>query len=236
MLSRNRGYDRSRLLDSAARARARKKRGLAIELYRWVLAVEPQNASLHAKLAPLLAETGQHFDAWMSFRATARACLREGLTEKALAVYREAALYLPREFEAWQAIARLQRKRGRDRDAIETLLEGSRHFRTRWLKPQAIYLLRRARDIDSWDFETVIELARLLALTDQRAEGRILLDGLIARSQGHRLRRARAARFRLDPTPRHAWHWMRSAMHSDDDEPRRARSEVVLLHARAAKR
>jgi hypothetical protein len=56
-------YDRTRILEEAARARARRKRARAIELYRWVLAIEPQNALLHAKLAPLLAEAGEHFDA-----------------------------------------------------------------------------------------------------------------------------------------------------------------------------
>ena len=48
-------YDRARILEEAARARARNKRWRAIELYRWILAVEPNNADLHAKLAPLLA-------------------------------------------------------------------------------------------------------------------------------------------------------------------------------------
>ena len=68
-LIRNRvGYDRTRILDAAARARSRKKRERAIALYRWVLAAEPKNLELHGKLGPLLAESGQHFDAWSSFR------------------------------------------------------------------------------------------------------------------------------------------------------------------------
>jgi tetratricopeptide (TPR) repeat protein len=206
------GYDRQRILEEAARARARKKRAKAIELYRWVLALEPQNVELHGKLAPLLAESGHSFDAWCSFRNLARACLREGQTDRALAVYREAALYLPREVEAWLGVARLQHKDGQPRQALETLVEGSRNFRTRWLRPQAIHLLRRAREIDPWDFEVATELAQLLASTHQRQEGRYLLAGLAERCSGERLRRVRTEQLRLSPGPRSLWRWLSEAL------------------------
>lgn len=212
-------YDRSRILEAATLARAKKKRARAIDLYRWVLAVEPQNGELHAKLAPLLAETGQQFDAWCSFKAVARAYLREGHADKALAVYREAALYLPREAQVWQAVARLQHKRGCPRDALKTLLEGSRHFRTRRLRPRAIHLLRRARAIQPWNFDVVLELARLLASTGQQHEARILLDGLAERSGKERLRRVRAAQFRLAPGLGTAWRWLRSALRPEPEPP-----------------
>ncbi|MFQ5417398.1 MAG: tetratricopeptide repeat protein [Myxococcota bacterium] len=117
-------YDRSRILEAAAQARARKKRKLAIRLYRRVLAVERHDAELHARIAPLLAETGQPFDAWLSYRIAARACLREGRGERALGIYREAAARLPREIQVWQSIARLEFKLGRQRDAVDTLIEG----------------------------------------------------------------------------------------------------------------
>jgi tetratricopeptide (TPR) repeat protein len=235
LLGRGPEYDRSRILDAAARARARKRRRRAIELYRWVLAVEPQNSQLHAKLAPLLAETGQTFDAWCSFKAVARAYLREGHADKALAVYRDAALHLPQEVQAWQAVARLQHRQGLEREAVETLLEGSRRFRTRWQRPQAIHLLRRARDIDAWNFEVVLELARLLVASDQRAETRLLLHGLVSCSGGDRLRRVRAAQFRLSPGPTAAWRWLRAVLRPEPEptrpKPVARRSGVVPLHA-----
>jgi thioredoxin-like negative regulator of GroEL len=212
LLTSNSFYDRSRILDEATRARAKKKRTKAIELYRWVLAVEPQNREIHAKLAPLLAQTGQQFDAWCSFKTVARACLRDGKTDSALAVYREAALYLPREVQTWEAVARLQHKRGSESEAIETLLEGSRYFGKRWLRPQAIYLLRLARELDPWDFEVVLELARLLARSLQEREAHLLLDGLARRCNDERLRRVRAAQFGLSPGLATAWRWLRAAL------------------------
>jgi tetratricopeptide (TPR) repeat protein len=175
-------YDRQRILEAAARARAKNQRQRAIDLYRWVLAVERNNADLHARLAPLLAETGQDFDAWNSFRATAHAALREGREDRAFAVYREASQYLPREIQVWQALARLAQRRGDVEEAIEILLEGSRHFRSPFLRPQAIHLLRRARTLDAWHFECVLELAGHLGRVRQSEEARILLDGLAARA------------------------------------------------------
>ena len=58
LLRRGREFDRSELLEAAARARTRGRPRRAIALYRRVLAREPRSMDLHARLAPLLAETG----------------------------------------------------------------------------------------------------------------------------------------------------------------------------------
>ena len=206
------GFDRSRILASAARARAKRRRARAIDLYRWVLAVEPRNPDLHVRVAPLLAETGQEFDAWVSYQTAAQTYLRQGSRDKALAVYREATRYLPREYKAWQAVARLLLMAGRGGEAVETLVEGSRQFRSRWARPQAIYLLRRAREIALWDFETCLELALLLASNAQRREARLVLQGLALRTAGPELLRVRAAEFRAAPGPGTALRWLRCAL------------------------
>ena len=229
-------FDRPRILEAAARASSKRQRRRAIRLYRWVLAMEPRNAELHAKLAPLLAETGQHFQAWTSYRAVAKACLRNGLNEKALSVYREAALYLPREAGVWQAVAALLRRRGQEREAAETLIEGSRHLRRRWDRPQAIHLLRRVREIDPWNFPAVMELAGLLAGSEQIEEARILLHGLAAGAEGERRRRVRAAQLRIDPGLRTAWSWLRCRLgHETSPSKPPAGSQVVPLRRRAAR-
>jgi tetratricopeptide (TPR) repeat protein len=205
-------YDRSRLLEEAARAAAGRRAAKAIALYRWVLAMEPNNADVHLKLAPLLARRGERFDAWQSFQSAARAFLRHGQPDRALAIYRQAAAALPREMRAWQAIARLQHRAGRPREAIDALLEGSRGQRRGRLRPQAIHLLRLAREIDPWHFDSVCELAQLLAKSQQREEARILLRGLAHRCGGAHLRRVRAAQLRIAPTPAQLWLWLRAAL------------------------
>ena len=201
-------YDRTRVLKAAARARSKRRRKKAIALYRWVLAVEPGNAEIHGKLAPLLARTGQTFDAWVSYRRAARGLAREGLTEKALGIYREAGSYLPRQLETWLAIFELERQRGRDADAREALLEGRRRFRGRRYRPQAIYLLRRMRTVDPWELETVLDLSRLLAKTGQRREAEMLLREMGSRCRGRPLRRVRTAQWTMSPSIANTWLWL----------------------------
>jgi tetratricopeptide (TPR) repeat protein len=217
ILRNNRIYDRVRVMEAAERARARKKRRKAIALYRWVLAVEPNNVELHAKLAPLLAQTGQNFDAWRSYRVTASAALRERRDDKALAIYRDATTYLPHELHAWQRLAHLLARQGEKEQAIGVLIEGSRQFRTPFLRSEAVHLLRRARLMDPWHHDVVFELAQHLGRSGQCEEARLLFESLARRSGGHRLRRVRAAQVRLDKSPAAAWRWLRSIVRPDDE-------------------
>lgn len=220
-------YDRTRILDAAAKARARGRRRAAIELYRRVLTVEPGDPDLHAKLAPLLAQTGQKFDAWNSFRTAASAYLRTRQVDQVVAVYKEATNLLPDQLEAWRNLAKIYRKVGRKRQAMETLTEARRHFRGRRRRPQAIYLLRRARDLDAWNPTIVIDLACLLARQRQSHESAWLLEELATRVEGSDLRRVRGAQWRLSPTIRHSWNWFRAATAAPRTD------EASRLHLRA---
>ncbi len=212
LLARMPAYDRSRLLDAAARAATRRRHERAIQLYRTVLAAEPENGEIHARIAPLLARTGRRFDAWLSFRCAARAQLCVGRVDLALAAYRLATQHLPRELAVWEAMADLMRERGRSSEVTGVLLEARRRFRRRSLRPQAIHLLRRVHEIDPWHFAAVFDLAHLLACTGQREEALRFLDGLGARSRGRELRRVRAAELRWSPGFRRAWRWLRVAL------------------------
>ena len=231
-LRRRAPFDRTRILAKASRARAKGRRHKAISLYRWLLAVEPRTAELHSKLAPLLAETGHEFDAGVSYQATANTYVRQGHTDKAVGIYREASRYLPREVKIWHAIARLQCKAGHENEAVETLLEGSRQFRARWARPQAIFLLRRAREIAAWDFEVVLDLARLLASLEQRQESEMLLEHLAARATGEPLRRVRAAQVWISPGPYSAWCWLKIAWSDAGDEEDTPAAPVAVLRPR----
>jgi len=207
-------YDRTRILVAADRARSKGRRRRAIALYRRVLMVEPGDPDLHARIAPLLARTGQRFDAWTSFRTAASAYLRARHMEQVFSVYKEATRCLPLQIETWRHVAKLQRKIGRNRQAMDTLLEGRRHFRGRRRRAEAIYLLRRVRDIDPWHLDSVIDLARLLARSRQQNEAEALLLQLAARSEGRELRRVRATLWWIAPTLQNSWLWLRAAFAS----------------------
>jgi pentatricopeptide repeat protein len=210
LVRRKSGYDRVRILKEGGEARAKKRRHKAIALYRQILVVEPDNPDIHERIAPLLAETKQEFEAWVSFRTMAGAYLRNGQFDKALAVYQEASRSLAREVDVWQAISKLHRKQGRDHEAMQALLEGRQQFRRAKHHAQAIYLLRRALEIQSWDCETVLDLARLLSKNRQSYEANRLLTGLAARVPSGLLRRVRAEQFRLNPTLANLWQLVRA--------------------------
>ena len=203
-------YDRGRILQAAAHAQQKKRRRKAIALYRQVLAVGPGNAELHTRLATLLAHKRERFDAWMSYRRAAQAQLQEGNVQDALTALREAVRLLPDGLDAWLQLGRVERKEGQARHAQQTLLRGAQQFRRD--RPRAIHLLRRAREIEPWDFPTVSQLARLLARTRQRDEALLLLDQLSSRVQGVELRRVRGIQWRILPSLAHSWLWMRAAM------------------------
>jgi tetratricopeptide (TPR) repeat protein len=204
-------YDRARILEAAARARAARRYRKAVRLYRRVLTVEPANLELHARLAPLLAVTGRPFDAWTSFSACGRAAAADKRFEQAAAIYREAARCMPREVRAWEELARIERQRGRERQAAEALLEGRQQLRARRFRPQAIALLRRALEIEPANVEWSLDLARLLARSDQESEAQLLLEKLAERSSGPELRRIRGTQWRIAPTLLHTWRWIHAA-------------------------
>jgi tetratricopeptide (TPR) repeat protein len=205
-------YDRKLLLAEAERARAKGRRRRAIALYRRVLAVEPRNLQLNARLAPLLAQTRQYFDAWQSFRWVAAAHMSNKQAGEALAVYRQAVRCLPRQIEAWQGVAEIERRQGRLEQAREALLRGRRQFRRRRDRPEAIALLRAAREIEPWDADTVLDLARLLARSRQAPEAQWLLEQFVTRSSGRQLQQVRGLQWRIEPSLRHTWYWLRAAV------------------------
>lgn len=219
-------YDRTRILEAASRARARKSYRKAVAHYRRVLAVEPNNVELHARLAPLLAATGRRFDAWASFDACGRAAIAEKKLDQAATIYREAARCLPREFRAWEKLGQVQRKRAQERQAFDALVEGRQQFRRRSHRPEAIALLRRALRIEATNLDVTLDLARLLARSDQQSEAQLLLERAAEKSRGVSLRRVRGAQWRIAPTLVNTWRWAHAAITAGRDD-----SDMRSIHA-----
>src|SRR5512147_2576168 len=117
-------YDRSSSITRAAKLEGRGKRKKAIAEYRKVLAQEPDNPVIQVKLAGLLANTKQLDEARLKFLAAAETYEKQAFDDKALAVYRQAVVFLPKRVELWEHIAQLDVKRERNPEAIRDLLEG----------------------------------------------------------------------------------------------------------------
>lgn len=203
-------FDRAATVAEADRARARGRRRKAIAAYRKVLAVDPKDLTVHGKIAPLLARTGKRNEALASFRAASEGQVRAGFVDRALSVLRQASDFYPEELGLWEEIARLHVQRGRRADAVAALVAaGGRLVRTRH-RAVAVSALRRALEIEPWQPDATLLLARVLAKERRRDDALALVNGLAARVRGKVLRRARALAFRISPTPGSLWRWVRA--------------------------
>lgn len=203
-------YDRTRTLAQAETARSQGRTDKAIKLYRAVLAKEPNDAVVHGKIAPLLARRKKlRGEALASFRLAAQGQLKAGFTDRANALYVQAAALFPLETELWEEIARLDQVRGRRADAIEALMEGAGHLgKTKPTRLEATRLLRKALEMEPWHLEATLRLARLLARDREKEEALALLEDIAGRVRGRARHRVRRAIFRISPSPANAWRWV----------------------------
>ncbi len=211
LFTRHKSYDRFAILADAENARAKGRARKAIAEYRKILKIDPTDHEIHGKIAPLLAKRRQRREAWSSFVAAGDGYIRDGYEDKALAVYMQAARYMPRQIEVWENIAKLQVERERRPDAIKALLEGSLHFRSRKLRTQGLRLLRRAVEIEPGHFEASFQLAKGLAKAGEKKEAQWLLEGLGNWARGRSRRRVRTRLFWMSPTPAAALRWLVAA-------------------------
>ena len=200
----------TQLLTQAHRARNRGREREAIRLYRRVLVENPRNIEVALRVAPMLAWVGESFEAWQLYRRVALDYARMKKYNECLAVYREACRYVPFEFDAWRLCAELQLKMKRLDGAFETLIDGRMHFGGPHSRAQAIALLIRAREIEPWDDDLLLDLATLYGASDQSDLALEILSTLACRTRGARLRPIRLLQFRLSRSPRFLYLWVRT--------------------------
>lgn len=202
---------RTELLAQADRARSRGRLKKAIAGYRQALALTPGDPSIHARLAPLLARRGARAEALESFAMAADGQFAAGFADRAISLRRQAAQAFPEEFPLWQELTRLYLKRDRRADAVVALLAGGQALLRSRHREVGVQVLRSALALDPLHVEATLLLARTLGKCRRPAEALPLLDALDPRVAGATLRRTRRLAFRLSPTPRRLWSWVRAA-------------------------
>jgi tetratricopeptide (TPR) repeat protein len=196
-------------LADVARARGRRKQ--AIAGYRRVLEGNPLDLTVHAKLAPLLAASGDRDGALTSFRTAADGQAKAGFHERALSLFIQAAEHYPDEEPLWPEIARLHLQRGRRAEAVAALTEGAWRLHVTRQHVAAERVLRLALQFEPYDADAIAILARTLGKAGRREEAVELLEDLAPRTRGRRLRAVRGLIFRLHPTFGHLREWARAA-------------------------
>lgn len=208
------------LLTEAHRARNKGQARAAIRLYRRILIENPKNLEVALRVAPMLAFAGEDFEAWQLFRRVALEYAREKRFTECLAVYREACRFVPFEFDAWRLCAELQLKLKKPEAAFETLIEGRMRFGRSQTRAQAIALLNRAREIEPWDDDLLLDLAELYVSNDQSDLALELLSALACRVDGAMLRRVRSLQLRLTLSIRYVLLWLRACNRTNSADPR----------------
>lgn len=207
---REKPYDRKSCLEAAARAQERGRLKKAVSHYKQALEADPDDHAVHAKVAPLLARMKKFEESWESFKAAASNHFAAGFGNKALGVYSQAARFMPRNPEVWEAMAYVYIQQGRRADAVATLYKGHGFFVNGPDKGKAMAMLRKAFSIEPWNFHVTFALAKLVKKHDP-VEALGLLEGLSARSEGRDLRKVRSAMFRTEPSFSAAWQWLKTA-------------------------
>lgn len=199
---------RTELLEKASKYRAKGKLKKAIVAYKKVLEEDADDHEVHARVAPLLAQTGEPGGAMASFRTAAEGFMRRGFVDKAIAVYRQAVESVPHDERAWDRLADLYLAKERPKDAVTTLLDGRRRYKKAYDRPRAIRLLRRALGLEPLNVAVAIDLARQLKKNKEREESRAILEHVVEQLEGKPRRRVRRALLRLYPSPRTFWRWL----------------------------
>jgi tetratricopeptide (TPR) repeat protein len=207
-----RTYSRTELLAAADIARSRGRRKQAIAGYRRVLEANPQDLTVHAKLAPLLAASGDRPGALQSFRTAADGQAKAGFHERALSLFIQAAEHYPDEETLWPEIARFHLQRGRRAEAVTVLTEGGWRLHLERRYDVAERVLRLALQFEPYDGDAIAILARTLHKRGRRDEAVELLDDLADRVRGRRLAAVCGLLFRIHPTATHFWRWARASV------------------------
>jgi len=205
---RKKAYDRSAVLDAADKARGRGRVRKAIAGYSQILAQDPNDHQVHARIAPLLARTKRWHEARLSFDAAGIGFLKVGFADKAIAIWKVAAKTFPEDVDYWERVANEQVKRGRKADAVQSLLEGREQLTKKAQRPLAMTLLRQVLTLDAFHFDATLDLANLLAAEGQRRDAEKLLREMRMWVKGRNLRRLRGAQFRLSPSWRGLMDWI----------------------------
>lgn len=206
---RRKPYSRTETLAAADEARAAGRARRAVALYRKVLANDPSDATVHGKIAPLLAQSKkERGQALASFELAAQGHLKAGFSDRALAMTVQAASYFPEEASLWEEIARLHMIRARRADAVNALIDGGNAIGRTRFRAGGLRLLRKALEIEPWHLQATLALARLLAKEQEKEEALALLEDLSDRVRGKGRRRVRRAILRLSFTPVNLWRWI----------------------------
>jgi tetratricopeptide (TPR) repeat protein len=202
---------RDELLRRAEEFRSRKKPKKAVAELRKILAADPNDATAHGKLGPLLIQLGKKKEALESFRIAADDLDARGFADKALSLWLQIAQARRSDLDAWEKVTQFHVSRGRKAEGVKVLLEAAgMQDKDREGRPRAMRLLHDALMFEPRHAEAVLMLAPILVKEKQPGEARTLLEGALEWARGKELKRMRWQLFFYFPGFKTFWRWLRA--------------------------
>ena len=203
-------FQRNAVLREANDARGKGKRKRAVELYRQILAHDPEDFEVHGKLAQLLAEGGEIDEARKSFHAGAEGYHKKGFTDRAIALLHQAVQAVPTDVDGWLRISDLQIIRLKKADAANTLANGRKIFRKRKHLAAAAQILQAHMQLEPTRMEIVIDLAQVEKKRGNKPRSIELLESTMPGVNAFDRKKLRKALFFVAPSPRTLWRWFKN--------------------------
>jgi pilus assembly protein FimV len=207
-------YDRSEILRRADAHRSEGRVRKAIREYEKVLAVDPQDIEVHARIAPLYIKAGRKEPAKASLQRVIGHYEKQGFTDKAIAMLRLALSVDPRDLAAHLRLADLHLGKVHAGDALRVLEEARKTFRSRRFLKQAIAVEEKILSFAPDDFRAQASLVRLLWRAGKRREAgerlwRMESQWALGRNRTH-WRKTRWLMYRHAPSLSTGWGWISS--------------------------
>lgn len=198
-------YDRGEILRMAEKYRFQRRIGKAIQEYEKILSVDPRDADVHIKVAPLYIRTGRKGQAKESVRQAIAWYEAKGFADKAIAMQRLSLTIDRHDLAAHLDLADRYMGKGYPGDARNVLDAARKAFRGRKYLKEAIAVEEKILGLAPDDFRSQDSLVRLLWLSGKRQvalERLRRMDEQWARRGNRRnLRKTRWLRFQLVPSP-----------------------------------
>lgn len=168
-------YDRREILREAERHRSRGRTRKAIREYEKVLAVDPQDVEVHAKVAPLYIRTGRRDKAKASLRRVVAWYEKQGFVDKAIGMLRLVLKIDRRDLGARIHLADLYLGKALTASALRLLESARRTFGGKRYLKEALAVEEKILSIAPDDFRAQVSKARLLVKAGRGREARDLL-------------------------------------------------------------
>jgi len=166
----SKAYNRNELFRQGDQFRSRGRNKKAIKEFEKILAVDPKDIDVHAKLAPLYLKVGRAAEAKASLNLVIDEYHRKGFTEKEIAMLKIILKVDTHDLKTYFQLVNLYIQKGLKSDALKTLGDGRRAFRKKKFLKEAIAIERRILTIEPEDLRAQVSLVKRLWKSGENKE------------------------------------------------------------------